>query len=208
MRKAFLLLLTGILVMSLISCSGKRTLNQDNPYTYSSVKVTLTGGQVKEGIVIKRQGNSLYYVDAQTHKKDSLDYREIVRIEESGYIYDFEGNPIPRADIKKEKGINKTLTYGAGGLILGTAAGTAVGISLIAAGVDLDVPISMAVFGIAGAWMFGSKGSDRDFEDATEVVRKQRHKISMEERKRQIDQKKKELEQLKRKKEQPVQEND
>ena len=95
-------------------------------------KIILSTGatKYKEGIVLKRAGNMLYYVDSKTHKKDSINYADIRTIKESQSIYDFEGYPIPKADIKKEKGMKKTFTYGAGGLILGTAVGTAVGISL------------------------------------------------------------------------------
>jgi hypothetical protein len=85
-------------------------------------------------------------------------------------------------------------------LILGTAAGTAVGIALIAAGVDLAVPISMAVFGLGGAWMFGSKGSDRDFEDATDVVRRKRYEVRRDALNRKIKEERQKLEDQKQKK--------
>jgi len=184
-----------ILIFSLIQCSGKRKLNPEKPYTQSSVRIYLENNKIKEGIVLKRVGDLLYYVDAESHKKDSINYRSIKSIHESESIYDFEGYAIPKADINKAKGMKKKLTYGGGGLILGTAVGTAVGISLIAAGVDFRVPVSMALFGVAGAWMFGAKGSDKDFEDATYEVRKQRYKVRSEKIKKKLKEEKKKLEQ-------------
>ena len=201
MHRVIALLIAGSLIISLMNCSGKRKFDPVNPDTQSSARIYLDNNQIKEGIVIKRSGDMLYFVNAESHNKDSVNYNAIRRIEESSSIYDFEGYAIPVADIKREKGMGKTLTYGAGGLILGTAVGTAVGISLIAAGVDLDVPISMAVFGIAGAWMFGAKGSDRDFEDATYEVRRKRYQTRKAEMERQLKEERRKIEEQKRLKE-------
>jgi len=202
MKRTFVTFLSIFLMFTFLQCSGKRKLNPEKPYTQASVRILLHGNKAKEGIVLKRAGNLLYYVDSKTHKKDSINYADIKTIKESQSIYDFEGFPIPKADINKEKGMKKRISYGAGGLILGTAVGTAVGISLIAAGVDVPAPASMAVFGIAGAWMFGAKGSDKDFEEATYQVRKQRYKVRSEKIKRIIKEEREKLEKSKRQKEQ------
>jgi len=201
MKRVVVTFISVILMFSLFQCSGKRKLNPEKPYTQASVRIILDGNKAKEGIVLKRAGDLLYYVDSKTHKKDSINYSKIKTIQESQYIYDFEGFAIPKADIKKEKGMKKKITYGAGGLIMGTAVGTAVGISLIAAGVDVPVPASMALFGVAGAWMFGAKGSDKDFEDATYTVRKLRYQVRSEQLKKQLKEEREKLKDRKRQKE-------
>lgn len=90
--------------------------------------------------------------------------------------------------------------YGSGGLILGAAAGAGVGIALVSQ-VDVHPGISIAAFGLAGAWIFGSMGYDSDFEDAVFDVRQQRYQVSKAKRDKEIAEEKKKLEAQKKEKE-------
>jgi len=108
---------------------------------------------------------------------------------------------MPQSSISKQQGVSKTLLYGSGGLVLGAAAGFGVGISLVAADIDLNPFISIAAFGLAGAWIFGSMGYDSDYEDAVFDVRKQRYKVSKAKRDKSIEEEKKKLEAQQKQKE-------
>lgn len=208
MKKIIITALTVSVLLSIFSCAGKRSLTTEDPYSQASVRIILEDGSSKEGIVLKRDGDNLIYVDAKSHKKETLDYKYINKIVESENIYDFEGKPIPVSTIKKNKKSSKTLMYGAGGLVMGAAVGTGVGIAIYAATDNtLAGNISIVVFAAAGAYYFGSIGSSRDFEDASFTVRKIRHeqgktvrdekiKKQIKEEKRKIEQQKKEKEEL------------
>jgi len=196
--------ITGtILVLFLVhlivfSCSSQ--LSTQNPASQSSVIIHIKDGSQKKGIVLKREGDDLIYIDSQSHQKESISYDNIVRLDKANEIYDFEGYAIPSSDISAATGLNKTLLYGGGGLILGSAAGAGLGIAL-ASQVELHPGISIAVLGIAGAWIFGSMGYDSDFEDATFEVRQQRYQISKAKRDKQIEEEKKKLEAQQKEKE-------
>ncbi len=207
MKKFIIAALTVSVLFSLFSCAGKRSLTTEDPYSQASVRIILEDGSSKEGIVLKRDGDNLIYVDAKSHKKETLDYKYINKIVESENIYDFEGKPIPVSTIKENKKSSKTLMYGAGGFVLGAAVGTGVGIALYAANTDnaLAANISIVVFAAGGAYYFGSIGSSRDFEDASFTVRKIRHEqgktVKDEKIKKQIEEEKHKIEQQKKEKE-------
>ena len=197
--KLIVLLITGLILIS--ACSTQQVLTTQNPYSQASVVIHQKSGETKEGIVLKREGDNLVYIDSKTHKKETMPYKDIQKLTESNVLYDFEANPIPGNLINEEKGIGNTLLYGGGGLILGAAAGTGLGIALVGAGVDAPVLISTAVFGAAGAWYFGSKGSDNDYEDAVFEIRKKRYAISRQKREKEIAEEKEKLLEQKKEKE-------
>lgn len=176
-------------------------ISTQNPASQSSVVIYTKDGSNKQGIVLKRDGNNLIYIDSETHNKESISYDNIIKLVKADVIYDFEANPIPRASVEARKGTNSMLLYGGGGLVLGAAAGIGVGIALVGAGADVPPIISGAVFGIAGAWYFGSIGSDDDFDDAVFAVRQQRYQISKQKREKEIQEEKKKIEAQKKEKE-------
>ena len=182
----------------LFSCSAQ--LSTQNPTSQSSVVIYLKDGSQKKGIVLKKEDNNLIYIDAQSHAKESIGYENIVKLAKANEIYDFEGYAIPESTISDKQGMSKTLLYGSGGLILGAAVGAGVGIALVSQ-VDVHPGISIAVFGLAGAWVFGSMGYDSDFEDAVFDLRQQRYQVSKTKRDKEIDEEKKKLEAQKKEKE-------
>lgn len=193
-----------ILIVSFIAigCSAQKSLTTQKPYSQASVVIHLKNGQKKQGIVLKRAGDKLVYIDAKSHNKQNINYANIQKLTKASVIYDFEANPIPNYVIAEEKKMGNTLIYASGGFILGAAAGTGVGIALVGGGVDVPPVISIAAFAIAGAWYFGSVGNGYDYEDAVFEVRKQRYKLSKSKRGRDIEDEKRKLEaQQKEKKE-------
>lgn len=208
MRNHISIILLAVLSFYIGGCSGVRKLNPQDPYPQASVKVTTMDSRIREGIVIQKKGDLLYYVDSGSHKKDSLNFSQIRKLEPSRDFFDFDGYPMPVTDIKKTKGMKKMFFYGSGGLILGAFTGAGVGIGLIAAGVDLPVVASMAAFGLGGAWMFGAMGSDKDFEDATYKVRHERYEFRKAQMKKMLEEERKKLEQQKRQKEELLKQKD
>jgi len=190
----------------MIGCSAQKTLTTESPYSQASVVVHLKNGEKKQGIVLKREGNNLLYIDSKTHNKEKIEYSKIQKLTKADVVYDFEANPIPNYAINEEKGMGSTLLYGSGGFVLGAAAGTGVGIALVGAGVDLPPVVSIAVFAIGGAWYFGSVGSEYDYQDAVFDIRKQRYNVSKSKREREIEEEKRKLEIQQKKKEKMLEE--
>jgi hypothetical protein len=180
----------------------------EDPPIGQSVKIVLVDGSMREGVILKREGQQVRYVDTETHKPERLDVQEIRGIVKSNIIYDLEGNRITESEIAAEKGMIKTLGYGVGGLVLGAAAGFGVGVILQAQ--DIAPPIyPMAILGLGGAIYFGIRGADSDHEDAIDDIRSERYKVTQERLKKELreeqeklEEQKKELEQLKKKKSQ------
>lgn len=194
-------LLISIIILSIAlninSCSSNRIVAAQDAKAQSSVKIAMKDGSVKEGIIFRGEKEQLFYVDAATHKTDTLLYSQIKHVERLNKYFDFNGYEMPRAEIKANKGLKKTLLYGGGGLILGAAAGTGAAIALFAKESNTTAArITIGVAGLAGAYLFGSKGATVDSQDAVFKTRKARYVIE----KKEMDKKKKELEQLKREK--------
>ncbi len=202
MKKSFILALIVIAAVSLNSCTSGRISAVRDVKPQSSVKMTLTDGSVKEGVVFKGDKEQLFFVNAATHKTDTVMYDAIKNMDYLNRYLDFNGYEMPKVEIKTHKGLKKTLLYGGGGLILGTAAGTGAAIALFAPKKDGDTGnrgaaiATIAALGTAGAVFFGWLGSKADFEDAVFKTRKARYIVE----KKEMDKKKKELERLKREK--------
>ncbi len=195
-----LLIFALAMVLSLSSCVGKRELIADNPYSQASVVIHLKDGSRKQGIVLKKEDNKLIYVDADSHNKETIPFDQIKTLTEAREVYDFEGYPIPSAEIASEKGMGSTLLYGGAGFVLGAAAGAGVGVALVASDVELNPLISIGAFGLGSAIYFGMKGNEVDYEDASFDVRKKRYQKSKAKRDKAIEEAKRKLEEQQRKK--------
>lgn len=202
MKSIKLLIISAISFLMFVNCSSSRSLTDSQ----SSIVIHQKDGSTKEGLVIKREGEFLEYMDSQSHNKETVSISSIEKLSRSKVIYDFEANPIPDYAINEEKSMSKTLLYGGGGLVLGAAAGTGLGIAIVGAGTDLNPLISIAVLGLAGGWYFGSIGADNDYEDAVFEIRKKRYAVSkskrdseIEDEKRKIEESNKQKEELKKK---------
>jgi hypothetical protein len=190
---------------TIMGCSAQKSLTTESPYSQASVVVHLKNGEKVQGIVLKREGNNLVYIDAKSHKKETIEYEYIKKLTRADVVYDFEAHAIPNYVIDEEKKSSKKLLYGSGGFILGAAVGTGVAIGLISGSsgdVSSAVTISsIAVGAIGGAWFFGARGSESDYQDAIFEVRKQRYKVSKSDRDREIAEEKRKLDAQQKKKE-------
>jgi len=204
MKKIILYSVTVLIFLVLNNCGGQKELTKQNPYPQASAQIVMNNGKTIEGMIIKKQDNNLIYVDSKSHKKETLKFNNIKSISESKSYYDFSGNVIPESEIKSNKGVSKTLSYGAGGLVLGVAIGTAVGGGLNGVNVDMNPYITMGIFGAIGAVWFGMNGSDRDFEGAVYETQYQRYQADETrknaELKRQLEEEKRKLEESKKRK--------
>ena len=189
----------AVLYLAVISCSGPKNLSVADPEPQSSAKIILKDGTSKEGILLKRDGTSLIYVDSKSHKKESIPIAQIRQMTESEIVYDFSGKRIPGAEISEHKSMSKTLLYGAGGLVLGAAAGIGLGIVIVSADSTQTGAANAAigVFGVLGAYVFGSMGADQDYNEAVFDARKARYLKE----KKQMDSERKKLDELKQEKE-------
>ncbi len=205
MKKIIINSIALISLLIMFSCGGQKALTKENPYPQASAKIIMNNGDMKEGLIIKKKDNDLIYIDSESHKKETLNFNDIKSISEADVYYDFSGNTIPVAEIKSNKKSSKMLSYGAGGLVLGAALGTAIGIALNGMDVDMNPYITMGLFGAGGAVWFGLKGSHRDFEDAVYETQYKRYQVQEAQKKaeleKQLKEEKKKLEESKRRKE-------
>jgi len=107
MRKNMFKLLISIIILSIAlnisSCSSNLIVAARDAKAQSSVKIAMTDGSVKEGIIFKGDKEQLFYVDAATHKTDTLLYSQIKHVERLNKYYDFNGYEMPRAEIKSNQ---------------------------------------------------------------------------------------------------------
>ena len=199
MRKyIFVLSVLSILVL-LNSCTSTRVVSAREAKPQSSVLINLKDGTAKQGIIFKAGTEQLFYVDAATHKADTLVYSDIQKVSYLDKYFDFDGYQMSRKEIKAQKSYLITMLYGGGGLILGAAAGTGLSVALFARSSNTNAArATIAGMGLAGAGIFGWMGSNADFKDAVFKARKARflkvQKI--------LKQKREELKRLKQEKEQ------
>jgi hypothetical protein len=199
MNKVTVFLILIVTTFLLMQCSSRKTINMEQPPSQTSVRINLANGTYQEGIIVTGDNNKLIYVNAESHRVDTLDNFNITSIVESEYDYDFYGNVIPKSEINEYKSYKNTFLYGAGGLVLGTAVGFGAFVAILAADSNqvTAANLVMAGFGIAGAAVFGMMGHSSDVDAAVDKARNARYK---EEQKQMVDEKKK-LEELKKQKE-------
>jgi len=195
-------IIAGVLLVSLINlivgCSGS-SIRVDKPPIGESVEIKLVDGSSRHGVILKKEGNKLLYMDADSQRPVDLDVKKIKAIVKADKVYDLEGKEITEDQISDAKGISKMLAYGLGGFVLGAAVGF--GVAAIANSQEADIaPIyPMAGLGVAGGIYFGVQGSQSDREDAIDGIRESRYEDSQVKlRKRLEDEKKRLLEQQKK----------
>jgi hypothetical protein len=190
-------IISGVLLICffnfIIGCSS--SIRVDKPPIGESVIINLDDGGKREGVILKKGGTILKYIDTQTHRPEDLDINKIKSIGYANKVYDLEGNIITEEVISDTKGMSKTLAYGFGGLVLGAAVGFGVGALMQSEDVAIGIP--MAVLGVTGAVYFGIIGSNSDREDAIDDIRAERYEISQAELKKKLEQEKKRLEKKK-----------
>jgi hypothetical protein len=190
-------IISGVLLICffnfIIGCSS--SIRVDKPPIGESVIINLDDGGKREGVILKKEGTILKYIDTQTHRPEDLDINKIKSIGYANKVYDLEGNIITEEVISDTKGMSKTLAYGFGGLVLGAAVGFGVGALMQSEDVAIGIP--MAVLGVTGAVYFGIIGSNSDREDAIDDIRAERYEISQAELKKKLEQEKKRLEKKK-----------
>jgi hypothetical protein len=190
-------IISGVLLICffnfIVGCSS--SIRVDKPPIGESVIINLVDGGKKEGVILKKEGSILKYIDTQTHRPEDLDINKIKSIGYANKVYDLEGNIISDELISDTKGMSKTMAYGFGGLVLGAAVGFGVGALMQSEDIAIGVP--MAVLGVAGAVYFGIMGSNSDREDAIDDIRAERYEVSQAELKKKLEQEKKRLEKQK-----------
>jgi hypothetical protein len=195
-------IISGVLLICffnlIIGCSS--SIRVDDPPIGESVVINLDDGSSREGVILKKDGARLKYIDIQTHRPEDLEINKIKSIGYANKVYDLEGNVISENQISDTKSMSKTLAYGFGGLVLGAAVGFGVGALMQSEDVAIGIP--MAILGVAGGIYFGIKGSNSDREDAIDDIRAERYEVSQEKLKKELEQEKKRLEKQKQEQEQ------
>ncbi len=209
MRSSLRFFLIAVFTLGLLSCSANRFVPPREAEPQASVKLTMKDGSVKQGIVFKGNKEQLLFMNAATHKTDTVLYNAIRSVERLNTYYDFFGYEMPKAEIGSHQGWTKTLLYGGGGLILGAAGGTGLAVALFRPKTEGDAGNSGAAIAtivagsVLGAAVFGLQGRKADFKDAVFRTRKARYtKVHAE-----LEKKKKELEKLKREQKKQLQQN-
>jgi len=165
----------------LVGCFPSSVKMKAKPPKGESVVINLKDGITVKGVLINREGNKINYIDADTHKSESVDIKNIKGIKASDKVYDYEGYVITTDQIRDAKGSSKKIIYSMGGLLLGTLLLWAV----VAIPYELSVEESeqknllglIVLFGgIPGAILGGIKGNAKDKKNAINSIRKDRIK--------------------------------
>jgi len=204
MKKILLGLFAFSMILFLSACAGSKVVSIVKPEVQASVRIQMKNGATHHGIIFKGDGKHLIYVDAQAHNLDTLRVADISGIRKINTYYDYQADVIPLSEIKHLRKWKRTLLYGGSGLFLGAAAGTGLSIALFSASGNAPAAwLTIAALGGTGAYLFGSKGYQADFDDAVFAARKERAKRMELEQKQKLEELKKEkarLKQLKKEK--------
>lgn len=193
MKKTVSIMVLFSFLLNLFSCGGTRKLSIDNPPIGESIKINLITGERLTGVLLKKEGNLITYIDSVSNKPETIDVKKIRAIEYSDMVYDLEGKIITETDISREKPVTKTLGYGLGGLVLGATVGFGIGVFILnPEKIPLIYP--MGILGLTGGIYFGLKGSKSDREDAIDAIRRVRYLETQAELKKQLEEEQKKLE--------------
>ena len=167
---ASILIITHFLLLSACT-SSLNTL--DAPARGETVLIYMQNGKIYEGLLIDQNRSTLKYIDNKKHHLVELKLSEIKYTKTGDTIYDYEAHEITAGDIKNNKSAKKTIAYGFGGVLLGSAVGFGIGI-LLADMFSIPPLYPSIAGGIGGGIYFGHQGSESDRVDAIEHIREQR----------------------------------
>jgi len=170
MRQIIWILIVTMFLMT--GCISLRSVSPEKPESQASVRIDLKGGSSREGIIFKGDSLNLHYIDAASHKQNSILITSIKEIRKLDKFFDFSGNVIPASEISRYKSHKHSWLYGSAGFLLGATVGIGVGIGFYAADQPIAANASILVFGALGAWYFADKGNFVDTEDAAFTARK------------------------------------
>jgi hypothetical protein len=193
-KKTISLIVITSLLLSLFSCSSSKFVDLDAPKSGESVKINLIDGSSRQGVLLKRSGEVLTYMDSETAQPEDLQVSGINTIERLNVVLDLAGQQISEQNISNVQGSGKMWGYGAAGALAGALIGFGAG-ALYSSVSDQSVALiyPMIGFGIAGAVFLGMKGSQSDRMDAIEVIRKERYIKTQKELEDKIKQQEQEL---------------
>ena len=199
MRKITSLMLILCFVFYIFSCSSSRFVDMEEPPAGESVKINLVNGTFKQGVILKKDGTTLKYVDSETAKPEDLEISAVQSIERISAVLDLTGKPISESEISAAKGSGKTWGYGIGGFLAGGLIGFGAG-ALYSAVSDQSIALIYPIvgFGAAGAIFLGIKGSDAEREKAIDNIRKKRYEVTQKELDEQLKKQQEELEKQKK----------
>jgi hypothetical protein len=205
MRKTFAIVCIIFLTAVQFNCSSHRALSKDNPEPGASAKIVMMNGKINEGLLLVVESDTLKYIDAKSHRPEVILLSTVKEITGSQFIYDLEGNKITDTDIRAAKSSHKTITYAAGGTVLGAAVGLGVGLFL-ANNYDVPTLYPIAALGVTGGILFAIKGNAAAYEDAIETVRENRYQEMQIKMRKDLEDQRKQLEEERDKEEQKLKE--
>jgi hypothetical protein len=175
-----------------------------------SARIYLKNQSFREGLILDNSNQTLIFLDVKNKEQIKIPYSRIRRIDYIDRYYDYAGNEISMAEIKKFKENKHFIAYTAGGFVLGGVGGILIGLPLWYAETGVKPLFTGGIGAIAGAIVFGVKGNNRDQERAVEFIRllrkrKEELKMKQQEELRKLEKLKKEKEQLKQQLEQKKQ---
>jgi hypothetical protein len=202
MKKIITCLIILSMLFTTFNCGSTKALSVSNPPIGVSAKIKLVDGTVKEGVLLKKEGNILKYVDTVSKIPEDIEISKIMEITHADRVYDLQGDEITEQAISGAKGSGKTIGYGVAGVVLGAAVGFGLGAvynSVLENPIKLIYP--MIGLGIAGGIWLGIKGSHSDREDAIDEIRTDRYRVYQKQLEKEIEEQKKQIEQEKQEKE-------
>ncbi len=197
----------GILLLVFVllwGCASHQELTVGTLQKEQAVKLVKRDGTSETVVIKNRDANTITYISGADHQEHQIAVRDVVRVEPTDQVFDYQAYPISKAEIQKNKKSYNTWGYALGGAVLGGAAGLVVALPFWYADVGGIPPYFVAGAGaVAGSIYFAYRGKEKDRREAIERIRVEREaQRIIEEEKKRVEQLKKEREKLKKELEQ------
>jgi hypothetical protein len=154
------------------SCGGGKQFAVEDMEKKQGVKIYYIDGNSDEGVIKEIKSEKIVFVSERDHEPQEIDPQEIRRVEKLNKTYDDLAYTISQAEINKYKNSHNTWGYAIGGVIIGAAAGLALGLPFWYAEIDALPPYFWAGAGaITGSIFFAIRGQEKDKEIAVEKIR-------------------------------------
>lgn len=177
-------------------CSSTTMIPVEKVKTGKTVKVYLKNQTSVDGVLLEKSERDLLVLELEGKKEMAIPLETVRRIDYLDRYYDYSGEEISLAEIRKFKENTYFVGYTVGGFFLGGLSGIVVSLPLWYTETGVKPLFVGGITAIGGAIYFGQKGNQRDEERAVELIRLFRQRKSELHRKQQ-----QELEELERLKE-------
>ncbi|GAB4168183.1 MAG: hypothetical protein Kow00108_01140 [Calditrichia bacterium] len=154
-----------------LHCASNKMVPVENLKEGKTVRVYLKNAPYVDGLMLAKKDNGLLVLSIKDKKEILISKNKIRRIDYLDQVYDYGGEKISDAEIKKYRENKYFWGYSLGGLVIGGVGGILVGLPLWYMETGVRPYFTGGLGAIAGSIFFGRKGNLRDRERSIELIR-------------------------------------